>query len=63
MNDTLFNNPYNLYQPANDTSDVKAFNSDVSFCNTAHEVLKEQREAQNAAIARMIAKTKEEICE
>ena len=53
--------PYNLYNPADDSSEVKAFNSNVSFCNTAHEVLREDRESKDDALTRTIQAIKNHI--
>ena len=60
MKDTLFD-PYNLYKPCDD-SNVKAFNSQPpSFCQSAHEVQKDDREAKDAAVQNMIQVFKKHI--
>lgn len=53
--------PYNLYRPADDSPDKKAFNSNVSFCNTAHEVSREDRQDKDDAITRMVQAIKNQI--
>lgn len=54
-------NPNNLYHPADDSSQVRAFNSNLSFPDTAHEVSKADREVAEDAITRMIDATKSQI--
>ena len=50
----------NLYNPA-DSQTVKAYNSNVTFCESAHEVTREEREQANSRVADLIEETKKQI--
>lgn len=58
-NTTFFNDMKdNQYNPADKD---KLFNASVTFCDTAHEVTRDEREAQFAARQAMIEQTKKDI--
>jgi hypothetical protein len=50
-----------LYNPADSTELKKTFNSSVTFCESAHEVTRAEREHANQRVHELIDATKQKI--